>query len=148
MAEFTAPVTGLTSGRTYYVRAFAVNADGVGYGEDVEFTTDVVGTGAVAAGVRLAGDGETLDPQIALAGAVTLGAVTLDGEGTVGFSMVGTATLGAVSVFGAAYTDEGIEGSGACAASASVRGRGWVYNHKRLAKADDIIARYARIYHH
>ena len=36
---FTSSITGLTSGRTYHVRAYARNSVGIGYGEDVPFTT-------------------------------------------------------------------------------------------------------------
>ncbi len=37
---FTSPITGLASGTTYYVRAYATNNEGTGYGEQVSFTTD------------------------------------------------------------------------------------------------------------
>jgi|GEM_PF-2794179 len=36
---FTATITGLTQGVTYYVRAYAINSNGVGYGENRSFTT-------------------------------------------------------------------------------------------------------------
>ncbi|SLM28453.1 exported hypothetical protein [Desulfamplus magnetovallimortis] len=36
---FTASITGLSSGTTYHVRAYATNAAGTSYGEDVMFTT-------------------------------------------------------------------------------------------------------------
>lgn len=37
LGEFTAQITGLTPNHTYYVRAYAVNAQGVAYGQEVEF---------------------------------------------------------------------------------------------------------------
>ncbi|MFZ4707280.1 MAG: hypothetical protein ACOYMF_14840 [Bacteroidales bacterium] len=36
---FTSSITGLTLGQTYHVRAYATNAFGTGYGEDVTFST-------------------------------------------------------------------------------------------------------------
>ena len=36
---FTSSITGLTSGTTYHVRAYATIGDGIFYGEDVQFTT-------------------------------------------------------------------------------------------------------------
>ncbi len=40
--SFSSSVTGLTAGTTYYVRAYAVNAVGVAYGNQVTFTTERV----------------------------------------------------------------------------------------------------------
>ncbi len=37
--QFTSNITGLTAATTYYVRAYATNANGTGYGQDVAFTT-------------------------------------------------------------------------------------------------------------
>ncbi len=37
--NFTSQVTGLTTGTTYYIRAYAVNSLGTGYGNTVSFTT-------------------------------------------------------------------------------------------------------------
>lgn len=37
---FTSSITGLTEGTTYYVRAYATNSAGTGYGEQVSFTTN------------------------------------------------------------------------------------------------------------
>jgi len=39
---FTRPITELLPGTHYYVRAYAYNNKGYGYGEEVEFTTDMV----------------------------------------------------------------------------------------------------------
>jgi hypothetical protein len=37
---FSANLTGLTAGTTYFVRAYAINAQGTGYGSQISFTTD------------------------------------------------------------------------------------------------------------
>jgi uncharacterized protein (TIGR02145 family) len=36
---YTTGITGLSAGKRYYVRAYAINADGVGYGSEVNFDT-------------------------------------------------------------------------------------------------------------
>ena len=41
-SDFTSNLSGLYPGTTYYVRAFAVNGDGTGYGQQVSFTTSAV----------------------------------------------------------------------------------------------------------
>ncbi len=38
-ADFTSSITGLTAGTTYYVRAYATNGNGTGYGPELSFTT-------------------------------------------------------------------------------------------------------------
>jgi uncharacterized protein (TIGR02145 family) len=40
--SFTSLITGLTAATTYYVRAYATNSQGTGYGEEVIFTTNVI----------------------------------------------------------------------------------------------------------
>ncbi len=45
--SFTSGMTGLTLGTTYYVRAYATNTAGTGYGDQVAFTTDAVLTMAL-----------------------------------------------------------------------------------------------------
>jgi uncharacterized protein (TIGR02145 family) len=39
--QFTSNISGLNGGNTYHVRAYATNAVGTGYGEDISFTTDL-----------------------------------------------------------------------------------------------------------
>ena len=39
IGSFTSSVTGLTSGTTYHVRAYATNSAGTGYGDDISFNT-------------------------------------------------------------------------------------------------------------
>ena len=41
--SYTVNITGLTLNTTYYVRAYAINSQGVAYGEEVNFTTNAVG---------------------------------------------------------------------------------------------------------
>ena len=48
MGEFTAYLTGLHPSTTYYVRAYAVNSEGVGYGGEVSFNTWYVPVGGIA----------------------------------------------------------------------------------------------------
>lgn len=50
---FTASMTGLTSGTTYYVRAFAINAAGTSYGSEVSFTTSTVSLSGSTGGTTL-----------------------------------------------------------------------------------------------
>jgi uncharacterized protein (TIGR02145 family) len=44
---FTSSITGLTAGTLYYVRAYAINSAGTGYGSAVSFTTQQGGVGNV-----------------------------------------------------------------------------------------------------
>jgi uncharacterized protein (TIGR02145 family) len=39
LGQFTSTITGLTATTTYYVRAYATNANGTGYGQEITFTT-------------------------------------------------------------------------------------------------------------
>ncbi|MBC7124476.1 MAG: hypothetical protein H5T24_02515, partial [Bacteroidales bacterium] len=48
-SEFSSDLTGLTPGTTYYVRAYATNSAGTGYGNEVEFTTEEEYTGETVA---------------------------------------------------------------------------------------------------
>ena len=45
--SYTSNVTGLTANTTYYVRAYAINSEGIGYGNEVSFTTTVAESGTV-----------------------------------------------------------------------------------------------------
>ncbi len=40
MGTYSEPITGLTSSTTYYYKAYAINANGTGYGDEEAFTTD------------------------------------------------------------------------------------------------------------
>ena len=53
LGSFTVELTGLASGSTYYVRAYAINAEGISYGEVVNFTTKVLTYEAVDLGLSV-----------------------------------------------------------------------------------------------
>ncbi|MFZ4561262.1 MAG: hypothetical protein ACOYOD_13790, partial [Saprospiraceae bacterium] len=44
LGSFTATITGLNSNTTYYIRAYATNSSGTGYGNELSFTTDATET--------------------------------------------------------------------------------------------------------
>jgi len=44
LGSFTATITGLNGNTTYYIRAYATNSSGTGYGNQVSFTTDATET--------------------------------------------------------------------------------------------------------
>lgn len=73
MGAFTSAMTGLLGNKTYYVRAYATNSAGTGYGPEVTFKTDTdlptVTTTAVTAITKVS--------------AVSGGNVTYDGGGTI-----------------------------------------------------------------
>jgi hypothetical protein len=48
VGAFTRPMTGLTPGQHYYVRAYAYNSAGYGYGGEVEFDTAAGWTGKIS----------------------------------------------------------------------------------------------------
>jgi len=92
---FAATLGGLVPGTTYYLRAYAVNGIGVGYGEPVAFTTDTLapldGVGTYQVDGREIHAGETqrfllqiADPRSAifsLGSAETIGATLYDAAG-------------------------------------------------------------------
>ena len=47
IGSFTSSITGLSSGTTYYVRAYATNSTGTGYGEQRSFNTWTCGTSTI-----------------------------------------------------------------------------------------------------
>ncbi len=53
LGSFTSSLTGLTQGTTYYVRSFATNAIGTGYGTQISFTTDMPIPTVTSAGGRI-----------------------------------------------------------------------------------------------
>ena len=73
IGAFTSAMTGLLGNKTYYVRAYATNSAGTGYGPEVTFKTDTdlptVTTTAVTAITKIS--------------AVSGGNVTYDGGGTI-----------------------------------------------------------------
>ncbi|MCX6321681.1 MAG: fibrobacter succinogenes major paralogous domain-containing protein [Bacteroidia bacterium] len=46
--SFTSSITGLTSGRLYYVRAYATNSAGTAYGSQISFITQLISQGTVS----------------------------------------------------------------------------------------------------
>ena len=55
--NFTSNITGLTANTLYYVRAYATNSAGVGYGNVIKFTTSANLSAVVATVTTLAGNG-------------------------------------------------------------------------------------------
>jgi hypothetical protein len=74
MGSFTSPITGLTAGNTYYVRAYATNSAGTSYGPEINFTPVIPGYPAVSS-VAISAIGATT--------ATSGGNVTSDGGGSV-----------------------------------------------------------------
>ncbi|MBA7473845.1 hypothetical protein ES707_09190 [subsurface metagenome] len=59
---FERPMTGLTPGQHYYVKGYAYNSEGYGYGSQVEFTTKAIITGSASgSGIGLASSSAKLD---------------------------------------------------------------------------------------
>ena len=73
--SFTVNITGLTSGTTYYVRAYAINSAGTSYGSEVSFTTLVTVTPPTVTTSQVTNIGQTT--------ATGGGNVTSDGNATV-----------------------------------------------------------------
>ena len=74
MGSFTSSLTGLSSGTTYYVRAYATNSTGTAYGNEVSFTTFVLQVPTVITSEAT---------NIATTTAICGGEVTSDGGATV-----------------------------------------------------------------
>jgi hypothetical protein len=73
--SFTSPLTGLKSGTTYYVRAYAINSIGTSYGNEVQFSTNIVLSAPTVTTIAASGISSTT---------ATLGGnVTSDGNETV-----------------------------------------------------------------
>jgi hypothetical protein len=51
---FTSSITGLSPSTTYYVRAYATNSGGTGYGAQVSFTTTAITVGSIYGGGKVA----------------------------------------------------------------------------------------------
>ena len=72
--SFTSKISGLTPGVRYYIRAYAVNSAGTGYGRNMSFMTDPVGLATV----------ETAEPSLVTsATALSEGIISDDGGGAV-----------------------------------------------------------------
>jgi hypothetical protein len=77
--SFSATLTGLASGITYYVRAYAVNSGGTGYGNQVSFTTTGGGGGTVVLPTVITGAVSGITATTAICG----GNVTAEGSSSV-----------------------------------------------------------------
>ncbi len=110
---FTSNITGLSLGQTYYVRAYATNAVGTAYGEDVVFTTlpssstttTPVTNARTGADVSGTGTGIWINPGNITAADSNSATVTLNGatshylEGTnYGFTLPANATINGIQV--------------------------------------------------
>jgi trimeric autotransporter adhesin len=101
---FTSSVTGLTLGTTYYLRAYATNANGTAYGNEVSFTTisasvptlsttsasSITSSGASSGGNISADGGASVTARgvcwSTSAGPTTSNSKTIDGTGTGSFT--------------------------------------------------------------
>jgi hypothetical protein len=70
--SFTSSITGLTTGVTYYVRAYAVNANGTSYGSQTSFTTLAVPTLTTTAASNISTTTATSGGNVSSAGGVTV----------------------------------------------------------------------------
>ena len=73
IGNFTSNITGLTAGTTYYVRAYATNATGTAYGNEILFITNAIGPTIITATVS----------NITDSSAVSGGIITSDGGAVV-----------------------------------------------------------------
>ena len=80
IGSFTANITGLEAGTTYYVRAYAVNSQGTAYGTQKAFTTTTTGGGSSEELPTVTTNGVT---SVTENSAVCGGNVTSDGNATV-----------------------------------------------------------------
>jgi len=118
----SANITGLTPGTTYYLRAYAVNSSGTGYGGVIKFTTSV-GLSAITTNVTtFAGNGTAgyLDAMGLAAEFNSPQGLSVDGNGNVyvsdGFSLIREITpSGAVTTVAGGLTIGYTDGAGATA---------------------------------
>ncbi len=71
VGTFTANISGLSCGKTYHYRAYAINSEGIGYGEDTTFKTTDCPSGsyvqiAISSGHRNCEEGELFNPATGL----------------------------------------------------------------------------------
>jgi uncharacterized protein (TIGR02145 family) len=72
--SFTSPITGLTAGVTYHIRAYATNSAGTAYGNDLTFTTTSIVVPTLTT---------TTQSAVTLTTATSGGNITADGGGAV-----------------------------------------------------------------
>lgn len=129
---FTCQITGLTAETTYYLRAYAVNGNGTGYGEVKTFTTQAGGGG---------GDVPTATPgvitgeveKVAQTSAWVNGEVTDDGGGTILERGICYGTAGNPNISGSHVTASSA-GTGAFVCPLAELAEGTTYHVRAYAK--------------
>ena len=93
--SFTADLTGLTLGSTYYVRAYSTNGGGTSYGATQVFTTAANAIATTAGSVRWFAGATVVDAGITVSGSDLTGAtVSIDNNKTGDVLACGTAVAG------------------------------------------------------
>ena len=100
IASFVTNITNLTAGTTYYVRAYATNSTGTGYGDAVSFTTNPVEKPTLETVIA-----ET--SSITQTSAVSGGTISADGGGAITAKGVCWSTLPTPTVALTTKTDQG-----------------------------------------
>ncbi len=99
---FVSNMTGLTAGTTYYVRAYATNSTGTGYGNQVTFNTSAVLVPALTT---------TAVTGITLSTAISGGSITNNGGGTITVSGICWSTSAVPTITDNITTDGTVTGS-------------------------------------
>ena len=100
---YNTTLTGLTTGATYYVKAYAINLMGTSYGDEVSFTTSFVGQPPAVTTTNITG--------LTATGATSGGNVTVEGSSAVTARGVCWNTSGNPTVSGLHTSDGGGGGS-------------------------------------
>jgi hypothetical protein len=126
--SFTSNISGLTASTTYYVRSYATNSTGTGYGQELSFTTTAQATipvlsttaiSAITANTAVSGGNISSDGNSAVtargvcwstsSGAtVALSTKTIDGTGTGGFTSNITGLTGSTTYYLRAYATNAV----------------------------------------
>jgi uncharacterized protein (TIGR02145 family) len=105
---FSVPLTGLSAGETYFVRAFATNSGGTAYGSQTSFTTMSINLATVTTGAvsNISGTGATVAGEVTASGGVAVTARGVCYATTQNPSMSGTcvASASGVGTFSATIT--------------------------------------------
>jgi hypothetical protein len=96
MGQFSAPITGLTPGQTYFVRGYIINATGTYYGNELEFSAQALPDNQIALDINGV-TGATYAVQLFVGGSAGTVTVRL---GTTGYSQVINAGEGIVTLQG------------------------------------------------
>ena len=126
--SFTSNITGLTASTTYYVRSYATNSTGTGYGQELSFTTTGVATIPVLAttaissitsttavsGGNISSDGNSAVTvrgvcwSTASGATIALSTKTIDGTGTGSFTSNITGLTGSTTYYLRAYATNAV----------------------------------------